>query len=562
MATVPPTPRGRIVPYDPDVPADVAAAHTPPPDGRLSFADALAQMRLTPPPFGRSNTDAATGPPPPPSRNNNGSRRDLFPDAIHTQHHNLNHNHNHNHHHHHSPRPGRRVPGLRAGWQDDDDADACPICHTSFNFFFRRHHCRWCGIVVCSTCSAYRMTIPQSLALRPDSAPRVGANSGALPSSQNDNDDDNNNNDELEDVRVCVVCASASASSSLASPPPHFHSSSRPSRRRATAPSSVRSGFYRSSSNHSSASHTHNHTRSVDTRSFTSGRSFFDPSSYSHRIPFLCMSYGPATNTAATPSARPTRRESLSAGGAATSWIPNIGRYHPHTASAAAAVANPDPSAANQHQQHQQQHQQQQPRPRRIAEEDICPVCARQLPPKADDGDESAREAHISACIEECLHSSSTRPAQTQSTPPPPPPSSDNHTGSPQEQSSGSGRSQYHGTTTVRSDSSAQSQPQSNSNNNTTQPSLPRTQLGYLVVSEYPATHRDCLTSEGVPFECDICMEEFEQAQPMVLLNCLCRFHKHCLTDWFDQSRHLARPGGPREGQRPGCPTHAHCMVG
>ncbi|ODV81102.1 FYVE-domain-containing protein [Suhomyces tanzawaensis NRRL Y-17324] len=38
-------------------------------------------------------------------------------------------------------------------WQDDTDAVTCFLCHSSYNFFNRRHHCRKCGRVVCGSCS-------------------------------------------------------------------------------------------------------------------------------------------------------------------------------------------------------------------------------------------------------------------------------------------------------------------------------------------------------------------------------------------------------------------------
>lgn len=47
----------------------------------------------------------------------------------------------------------RLTPSDRA-WQHDSEAQSCPICHRIFSFFHRRHHCRNCGHVVCSDCSA------------------------------------------------------------------------------------------------------------------------------------------------------------------------------------------------------------------------------------------------------------------------------------------------------------------------------------------------------------------------------------------------------------------------
>ncbi|KAK9479678.1 FYVE zinc finger-domain-containing protein [Lipomyces japonicus] len=40
-----------------------------------------------------------------------------------------------------------------APWQPDGDAQYCPICQHQFSLFYRRHHCRICGKVVCGSCS-------------------------------------------------------------------------------------------------------------------------------------------------------------------------------------------------------------------------------------------------------------------------------------------------------------------------------------------------------------------------------------------------------------------------
>jgi len=44
-------------------------------------------------------------------------------------------------------------------WQPDSDHLDCSVCRVQFTLFFRRHHCRQCGNVVCATCSSNRMVI-------------------------------------------------------------------------------------------------------------------------------------------------------------------------------------------------------------------------------------------------------------------------------------------------------------------------------------------------------------------------------------------------------------------
>ena len=43
-----------------------------------------------------------------------------------------------------------------ANWMGDDEATACLICHKKFTLMIRRHHCRGCGRLVCSSCAPKR----------------------------------------------------------------------------------------------------------------------------------------------------------------------------------------------------------------------------------------------------------------------------------------------------------------------------------------------------------------------------------------------------------------------
>ncbi|KDO34893.1 hypothetical protein SPRG_00951 [Saprolegnia parasitica CBS 223.65] len=40
-------------------------------------------------------------------------------------------------------------------WVDDAEAPACHVCETPFSLVKRRHHCRTCGNVICSSCSVF-----------------------------------------------------------------------------------------------------------------------------------------------------------------------------------------------------------------------------------------------------------------------------------------------------------------------------------------------------------------------------------------------------------------------
>ncbi|XP_055334784.1 uncharacterized protein LOC129585906 [Paramacrobiotus metropolitanus] len=45
------------------------------------------------------------------------------------------------------------VAPMKHEWVEDDSVQNCPVCGEKFTLFNRKHHCRRCGRVVCSTCS-------------------------------------------------------------------------------------------------------------------------------------------------------------------------------------------------------------------------------------------------------------------------------------------------------------------------------------------------------------------------------------------------------------------------
>lgn len=61
---------------------------------------------------------------------------------------------------------------VRPRWQPDDEVTDCPICEMPFTFWYRKHHCRKCGRVVCASCSPHRITIPRQYIVRPPDADR------------------------------------------------------------------------------------------------------------------------------------------------------------------------------------------------------------------------------------------------------------------------------------------------------------------------------------------------------------------------------------------------------
>ena len=47
-------------------------------------------------------------------------------------------------------------------WQLDTSAASCCLCTSSFSLLRRRHHCRFCGSVVCDSCAEVRAVHPRS----------------------------------------------------------------------------------------------------------------------------------------------------------------------------------------------------------------------------------------------------------------------------------------------------------------------------------------------------------------------------------------------------------------
>eukprot|EP00656_Telonema_subtile_P031051 TRINITY_DN34022_c0_g1_i1.p1 TRINITY_DN34022_c0_g1~~TRINITY_DN34022_c0_g1_i1.p1 ORF type:complete len:213 (+),score=62.47 TRINITY_DN34022_c0_g1_i1:41-679(+) len=49
---------------------------------------------------------------------------------------------------------------LSLTWMPDSVADACVGCHENFSFTRRRHHCRFCGRIFCSSCTPQTAALP------------------------------------------------------------------------------------------------------------------------------------------------------------------------------------------------------------------------------------------------------------------------------------------------------------------------------------------------------------------------------------------------------------------
>lgn len=144
------------------------------------------------------------------------------------------------------------------------------------------------------------------------------------------------------------------------------------------------------------------------------------------------------------------------------------------------------------------------PPPRRqVKEEDECPVCGEEMPPG-----EAMRAEHIQDCISNRFSSTPTHSiAAPASTANPPPMSSTRPVAS--------------SSTSLPAVSTLASRPRAPSYR-------PRGMAVYL------ATEKDCTTGDGEPQECVICFEEFQAGDELGRMECLCKFHRTCIRQWWD----------------------------
>ena len=142
-------------------------------------------------------------------------------------------------------------------------------------------------------------------------------------------------------------------------------------------------------------------------------------------------------------------------------------------------------------------------RRRQVREEDECPVCGIELPP----GD-SVREAHVQSCVSSRFSTPPSHPPPVPNLGPIPP--------------------------TNPHDPNLPSSMSSPTNSNPAAVARARA-MSYRSRGIFPyiATEKDCVDGEGKEQECTICMEEFEAGEEMGRLECLCKFHRKCIRDWW-----------------------------
>ncbi|KAK4129512.1 FYVE-domain-containing protein [Parathielavia appendiculata] len=377
--------------------------------------------------------------------------------------------------------PARPSEVVLPRWQPDSEATYCPICGTQFSIFVRKHHCRKCGRVVCNSCSPHRITIPSQYIVRPPGTPSAlpGELSLALLNGEWYPEIGGG-----ERVRLCNPCVPDPNTA-----PPQVQGGQSGPQNNASPPVQVGSPLLGGVWSHyfgagEFAGNVQTRSRSVTMQPgplLPSRSPFPPPRSNEDRILWGTPPVSSSTSHAPRPHPAPTPHYRAL----------TEGRHRPGPSSAAALYA---PSSAIRH--FQRPAALRRPAPQ-IAEEDECPVCHRELPPRTLPNFESLRESHITSCLVSHTWSGGRTSAL----------------------GSGGG--------------------EGNSNN----PGALPTPVPYRLTGMFPyaATEKDCVDSA----ECSICLEEFEVGVAMARLECLCRFHRACINAWWE--RHPGR-----------CPMHQH----
>ncbi|EPS41707.1 hypothetical protein H072_4394 [Dactylellina haptotyla CBS 200.50] len=499
-------------------------------------------------------------------------------------------------------------------WQPDSEVSNCPICTTTFSFFYRKHHCRKCGRVVCAPCSPHRIVIPRSFVVYPPNSIDPDLSSQAYVDSAGNRRSSFGGGDAGVEVRICNQCLagdypSSSSSSnqrrqSIQSPPggagrfwQDFGPPTGVNANNYVPPQNVAFGGNHgaprrrtvSSGNNFSQAHGgqgypgamyHHHYGQAHSLGRNQHGAFPGqphppyhshpvqqqlpplqhptpsyplPQPGHHNFSFVPAQFYPSPQPPQHHHQHQGHQRSVSSSSHPYSQYSPINQPisgHLDTSQRPVpAFSMPDTSRPNLpiagHFMHgntlrELQTHSAPPQPR-LKETDYCPICQNVLPPPNPvTRDETAREAHIQQCIDNTISGNSSSVARRRST-----------SGAPSSHASLAN-------TTMSSQPSASHQSTSiPTPNHQPQPSdsvrrsraSSRPTGGRMFV--YTATAKDTLPSgsdakaDDQKAECVICFEEFEEGDSIARLECFCRYHKKCITDWFN------RRG---DGQ---CPVHA-----
>lgn len=385
-------------------------------------------------------------------------------------------------------------------WQPDSEVTHCPICNIQFSFWYRKHHCRKCGRVVCAACSPHRITIPRQYIVRPPElldqpvtqtpssrhsrnysrgidpvASEVRVNTSTVITPRTGHSHLNPALGGGEEVRLCNPCvpdpnpdpplnygAVRASFDRLPDPNRGMTMPAIPISQRFHQVRRSLSGVQIFSPRRDAESETQDNQRRTQTLDEFLGRgsSATDPFQRSgddfNQQPRQNSGRGPS-NSLSSHQSGPVGFDYRNPVFDASSTRPRRVRSMVDSHRTPATHAPPRVT---------------------VDERDLCPICSMRLPPRTNDGNEDDREAHIRDCI-------------------------------------------------ARSSGADRSSPGMNS---------PQSQHLLRMLS-FTATEKDCLSEDGTLQECTICMEEYEVGDKLARLECLCKFHKACIVGWFERKK-------------------------
>lgn len=454
-------------------------------------------------------------------------------------------------------------------WQADSEVTHCPICGCQFTWYYRKHHCRKCGRVVCANCSPHRITIPRQFIVQPPDqvlphTPSVTSNVLDLTGNDEASSIDGPGLSRLgvihfpnpglgggEEVRLCNPCVpdpQPNPQQGFSSPGRAGEANrwSTPADFRAGWEALQRQGGYARDNQVPSWLAEQGRT---DLRRQRGRGMIFPPENQASNTSMTRQPEIPDTGLpdygqfggsilpdsrrrGMPPVYRDSAHEAVPPGYSSSSPTrygdpmfrnsmplpdflpPPMRRLPSHDTTRNSRFPDVVGNRGRVHSMldvspsgpSSSIDTSRPPRPR-LRERDICPICRQVLPPVGIDGDETPREQHIMQCI------AARDPSYAVGSSPPT------------------------NTTTITPNQHQQQDASLPSTHPSSPPSRPPILTPTLHLLRFTATEKDCTLEDGSQQECSICMVEYEIGEKLVRLECLCKFHEECIQGWFRRKR-------------------------